>query len=696
MAKYKSGHVYANRKIKIGNETINTDHNGQFVAHILPNKRYSVNNKGTKFTISANKNGNTKTTGMVSSGMHLSTYNKNEQINVRSGVAYLDNTSHYHLNIDKKTFSFKTPLLLRKNDKIFVAPSIKNSGYAFKIKNITRSGDHYVVGVLPIKPQDVLSSLKIHTGKIDGNKLSSLQNNKKNQLLIPLSFDPKIEELKEFGINNKYGIKLSKKDFSAEGSLKNEIEGSFSIDANFYFSSLDYSKSSFKVKDSLRLSNELAVKLAALNLSHNKEITLASIPIMPAVDIPIKLYAEGSLSVVPSLNFVTEPEIYIQGSGKKGITANYKNTNTQLSLMASGKLSGAAGIESGPSISLFDDEYHLFDSDINPTIMETDVTGAINGEGNLQGKISDSGENSFSGSGNLSFESQLEIDSPILNDVSGNKTEFTYEHTLLELPLLGKEKNQETQIINAAEKSVKKTESDKSLVDSHVAKEKNEANDKYSQQNMNLNQIETGNTSSIEGTWEDGDGDKLMITGKYIPDFLPEEDGHAPEGSFALWGKGFEYAKEGTSAQSFNSSDNLPLLIDTLNYSGAGDGGIWFVKAGQKLPSQAIQENIDNSGNTISDNSNSSLDRIFFGSGAGAWADDINGDVSKGAYYKVKDTNSSSKVTISKSDLSQMNQDIKSSQSAINKITFYWPTSIKNLLQGRLDKVKTQMSSNDY
>ncbi|MFC4653129.1 DUF6287 domain-containing protein [Lactococcus nasutitermitis] len=637
--KDKAGKVYVDKTVQIAGQNIRTDAYGQFFTHLIPNKKYQITTNELNLSLQADKNGKLVTSNNGSSSLELSTPKNTVQMSIRSGAAYLDQTNNVAYNSNRQTLTFNSIFQFDKGDKVVIPPDSTNpNGLAFKITSLTEQNGKISAKVKTAKIQEVLNSLKIHTGEITGDKLTTTRT--QNYALKPTDFqigDNKTTKLVHAEIPTLQFPKDNDKSYSATIKGSADISGSFQLDVNLDF--WNSNNDSIEVQNSLAISQNLTATLKATAKSQIKNKLFTYDTPVPFVSVTINSYMNASAKVTASEATSFSPAVKVSATPQKGISMSYNNAVPQASLAFDGQADGAFGFEIGPNLTAY-----LAD------LFTVGAKVGFEGKATVSGKLSTTGDNSFSGSGKLDFVTYLEAGSPFLN--------LSKEIEVIRNPLFSAEIQSGQADVKAATDAVTAAEKAKSDAEANAQKA-------AQSQSMNLQQIAQGDFSSILGTWKNNAGESMTITTTLIGNFEPHNTSkNGTSGSFYILPGKF-------------SSNTLLIMFD--NYSGAGDGGIWFISKGQTLPISAFQSG--SSSDAKSDSSDSTKDRIVIGDGAGSWVY----MPSKSAYYKV---NSTPQPTISTADQATITSSVQTAQVSINNLTQSWEATTKTSLQARLDKVR--------
>lgn len=414
-----------NKQIKIGNETVKTDNYGQFFIHIFTNKTYKINSGKIHFTIKANKNGKVKTTGNVKKNLVLSTPQKTVQMTIKSGVPYFDNNSHYFYNENTHKLTLTTNFQLKKGDKIVLSPKQNNSGLAFTINTISESNGQVQATVTPTKIQNVLNDFQIHTGEVEGNDLTTSNTSVASLRPMDLTIgnDKKSKWIHQ-DIIAKLKPQSSAKHHTLSGNVtgSTDISGSFQIDANYDF--LNPNNDYIKSKSSLSVSEQLAAEFKAdysLKDENGNLITIATYDTpIPFVKVPIQMYLNASADVSAKLHTSFSPTITANATFKNGFQLNYNKAVPQVDFSFDGKIKGDEGFVIGPDITAYVTDLFTIGAKVG-----------FDGNAEVNGQLSTSGNNSFTGTGNLNFGVYILATSPFLDELSGKKGKFTVEKQII-------------------------------------------------------------------------------------------------------------------------------------------------------------------------------------------------------------------------------------------------------------------------
>lgn len=685
-----------NKQIKIGNETVKTDNYGQFFIHIFTNKTYKINSDKIHFTIKANKNGKVKTTGNVKKNLVLSTPQKTVQMTIKSGVPYFDNNSHYFYNENTHKLTLTTNFQLKKGDKIVLSPKQNNSGLAFTINTIYESNGQVQATVRPTKIQNVLNDFQIHTGEVEGNDLTTSNTSVASLRPMDLTIgnDKKSKWIHQ-DIIAKLKPQSSAKHHTLSGNVtgSTDISGSFQIDANYDF--LNPNNDYIKSKSSLSVSEQLAAEFKAdysLKDENGNLITIATYDTpIPFVKVPIQMYLNASADVSAKLHTSFSPTITANATFKNGFQLNYNKAVPQADFSFNGKIKGDEGFVLGPDITAYVTDLFTIGAKVG-----------FDGNAEVNGQLSTSGDNSFTGTGNLNFGVYILATSPFLDELSGKKGNFTVEKQIIKNVVFNKDTGTEQKIVDAANKAVSIAEKAKSDANSNVENKKKKAEEKSLKMSMDLNAIKSGDLSSIKGTWRNEAGNIITVTNNSIAALdvlngitIYSNSTQTTDGIKSGFAGGF-----GTSNNGGYEDGEINKGIMTLPTNGSSSTPFIFLiskgasYADLQPTGVTYDENAQTPGHLVStvskgDYSDTSKDRIYIGQLAvatiGKVATEITQSETGAVYYRVNSPTDN--ITISTEDQAKIDSSVKIAQESIDKITFSWAKTKKEELQTHLNKV---------
>jgi hypothetical protein len=694
VVKDDQGNVYANKTIRIGNQTVTTDDYGQFFTHIKTNRNYAVKKEDVNFTIKSNKDGKLQTTGSLKENLELQTPNKTVKFTVRSGVAYFGKVSDYSYADNKLILSSR--FKLKPGDKLVLEPTKEYpSGLALKVKSVTSTNGKIHAITIPTTIQKVLTNLQIHTGQVTGSELTSTTSKNTDDAGFKL-------EPTGLNVSGKSSVEISHSSFSKDfdsgektkiklsGNLSGstDISGKFQVDANYDF--VNKNKDYIKAESSLAVTSKAAAKFTAEYEMKDKngemiEIASYQTPI-PFVTIPVKLYINAKAQFNTSLENTFNPTITVNADFKDGLQMKYNEATPQSTLSFDGSIKGDYGLIIGPDLTAYFAELFTVGTKVG-----------FDGEADISGKYSTLGDNSFSGKGTMNFDVFLLAESPFLNSISGEKEAFTVEKQILKNEIFSKQIESGQGDLNAANEAVEKAEKEKSEEES---KEKNQA--------MNIKGVSSGDLSSIKGTWKNSKGNTITVTSDTIEatDYLNgvtitasgtrSNNGDSPgAGGFGTseYG-GFKTGQSIISGKSYDSGSNIingSLLIPTNGSIATPQ--LFLIPAGIDF-SKVIPTGEQYDGNsektkivpTQGDVSNKLKDRMVFARTGIPTVGTVPTEITDDSfvYYRAVDEMNST----STNNQAMIDADIKIAQEAINKLTQEWEKSSKSSLQARLDKVE--------
>ncbi|MGX9825271.1 DUF6287 domain-containing protein [Lactococcus lactis] len=690
VVKDDQGNVYANKTIRIGNQTVTTDDYGQFFTHIKTNRNYAVKQENVNFTIKVNKNGKLQTTGSLKENLELQTPNKTVKFTVRTGVAYFGKDSDYSYVGDKLTLS--SHFQLRSGDKVVLEPTKKyRSGLALKVKSITSSNGKIQAITIPTTIQNVLTNLQIHTGQVTGSELTKIAS--KNTEDTDFKLEP--TDLK---ISGKANLEISHNSFNKDfdngkksqiklsGNLSGstDISGKFQVDANYNF--VNKNKDYIKAESSLAVTSKAAAKFTAeygIKGKNGKMIEIASYQTpIPFVTIPVKLYLNAKAQFNTSLENTFNPTITVNANFKDGLQMKYNEATPQSTLSFDGSIKGDYGLVIGPDLTAYFAELFTVGTKVG-----------FDGEADISGKYSTLGDNNFSGKGTMNFGVYLLAESPFLNSISGEKGTFSIEKNIFKSEIFSEKIESGQGDVKAANEAVEKAE-----------KAKSDAESKTSKQQMDIRGVSSGDLSSIKGTWKNSIGETITVTSNTIEatDFLNgititangtrSNNGDSPgAGGFGTSdsagfkigsGKNYDSGSEiinGSLLVPTNGSISTPklfLIPAGIDFSKVIPTGEQFVENSEKNKIITTQGDV----------SNKSKDRMVFALTGIATVGTVPTEITNDSfvYYKVMDEFNSTSTY----NQSMIDSDVKKAQEAVNKLSQEWEKASKNSLQARLDKVE--------
>ncbi|MGF2993844.1 hypothetical protein [Lactococcus lactis] len=419
--------VYADKKVELGDENVETDDFGQFFTHIHPYRWYQVKNKGINYAIYTDKKGNIKIRGDDgTSGIKLKS--DKVKMNVKPGVAYI-NTSEYLTQYSSSTHELvlKSPFQFSKGDKLIISPDGKSTGNAFMVKSEKTSNGKTFAKVEEIATDQVLTQLQIHTGVIKGSDLGKTSNSyfvptdtaspfiiKKSaqqhyDIVKSISFKREIKgtTLYDSYDTDDYSIN-SKGDTKVESTLNADIKGSEefngTLQINAVFDFINPSKTFVHIENDLTVKNQLSF---SLNGGVEGESQLLLIPTeVSFVKIPVDLYYDTSLNLNIKFNETVNYNSKMDLDFSHHASPKKTESNPEYSVSGSGGMSGEVGLKVGPEIVCFGSE----------KLIEAYGKCGFNGSVDIEGEFSSSNSKpAISKSGDLDLEGSLGIEAPVID-----------------------------------------------------------------------------------------------------------------------------------------------------------------------------------------------------------------------------------------------------------------------------------------